>query len=53
MFLRVAILYYNIIQSTTKMNTFYTVCVLAFLGLAHGFSMTMNASERTYIMVRM
>jgi len=33
------------------MNTFYTVCVLAFLAVAHGFSMSMNASERTYIMV--
>lgn len=34
------------------MNTFYVACVLAFLGVAHGFSMTMNAAERTYIMVR-
>lgn len=33
------------------MNTFYIACVLALLGVAHGFSMTMNASERTYIMV--
>ncbi len=51
-FLQVAPLYLTKQQQLTKMNTFYTVCVLAFLGLAHGFSMTMNASERTYIMVR-
>ena len=34
------------------MNTFSAACVLAFLGVAHGFSMTMNSAERTYIMVR-
>jgi hypothetical protein len=34
------------------MNTFSIACILAVLGVAHGFSMTMNSAERTYIMVR-
>ena len=33
------------------MNTFSIACILAILGVAHGFSMTMNSAERTYIMV--
>jgi len=34
------------------MNTFYVACILALLGVAHGFSMSMNAAERTYIMIK-
>jgi len=34
------------------MNTFYVAFTLALLGVAHGFSMTMNNAERTYIMIK-